>query len=108
MLGERSAERAVKAQQVLVEARAAGERANEERKRAEVAQRARALAAAAAVPGSRHRAGDSGACEEPERDKRNWRRTAVMKALMPKGAENMGTFPRREEERFGEETGCTV
>ena len=37
------------------------------------------------------------------KDKKIWRRSAVMDALLPSGAEKVGTFPRREEERFGDE-----
>ena len=34
------------------------------------------------------------------KDKKIWRRSAVMDALLPSGAEKVGTFPQREEKRF--------
>ena len=36
-------------------------------------------------------------------DKRIWRRSASIHPLLPKGAAGFASFPRREEERFGEE-----
>ena len=36
-------------------------------------------------------------------DKKQWRRSAVINALLPKGTAAMSTFPRREDARFGEE-----
>ena len=60
----------------------------------------RAVAAAAAapaiVPGTAKHA-------KSMNDKKSWRRNAVMNALMPQSADTIGTFPRREEERFEEE-----
>jgi hypothetical protein len=37
------------------------------------------------------------------KDKKVWRRSAVIDALLPSGANKVGTFPRREEERYGDE-----
>ena len=41
-------------------------------------------------------------CERLQ-DKRRWRRSSQIKSLLPKGSSQLSAFPRREEERFGEE-----
>ena len=98
----RRAERALQAQQTqqrLAEARATAE-ADEQQKKAQAAQaaaRRKSVAAmASVVPCAAQHA-------KSLKDKKKWRRSAVMDALLPSGAEKVGTFPRREEERFGEE-----
>ena len=54
------------------------------------------VAASTMVPGEARRATQL-------KDKKAWRRSSTIKALMPKGSGAIYTFPRREEERFGEE-----
>ena len=94
----RRAERAEKAQQHLADARAAEERAAEEQRKKAVAATARAaqVQVPSIVPGAAAHA-------KSLKDKKKWRRSAAMQALMPSGADKIATFPRCEEERFGEE-----
>lgn len=98
----RRAERAHQAQQAqqrLDEARATAE-ADEQQKKVEAAQaaarRQSVAAMASVVPCAAQHA-------ESLTDKKKWRRSAVMDELLPSGTEKVGTFPRREEQRFGEE-----
>ena len=96
----RRAGRVAQAQQEqhnLAEARAAAERAAEEQgNKAEAAQAARqrsvAAIVASVIPGAVQHA-------KSLKDKKVWRRSAVIDALLPSGADKVGTFPRREEER---------
>ena len=95
----RRAERAAEAQRRLEAGRAAAVREAAERA-AEAAARA-ATAAMRAVPGGLV----PGATQHAKTlsDKKKWRRTSVINALLPKGKAAMSTFPRREDARFGEE-----
>ena len=95
----RRAERAAEAQRRLEEARVAAERAAAER--AAEASAGAATAVTRTVPGGLV----PGATQHAKSliDKKKWRRSAVINALLPKGTAAMSTFPRREEARFGEE-----
>ena len=94
----RRAEREAQAQRKQVEAEAAFEQASEQRTaptRPTVHMDTN-VAASTMVPGEARRATQL-------KDKKAWRRSSTIKALMPKGSGAIYTFPRREEERFGEE-----